>query len=134
MSPLFGGHKDGVPSDEDVAAAAADAEIARLAALPLQQLAAEVMDKGFGPNCPASDGFVTVGMLVEQFVENAARYGDVQDRLKLLVGEGVQALEHASLVCPHVWASHPGFYVETRYGKTVREANAVERVLSGGSL
>jgi hypothetical protein len=73
-------------------------------------------------------------MLVEQFVQNAARYGDAQDRLKLLIAEGVQALEHASLVCPHVWASHPGFYVETRYGKAVREANGVERVLTGGTL
>jgi hypothetical protein len=132
LSPLFGGHKDEQSRPDP--AVAAEAEIARLNALTLQQLAAEVMDKGFGPNCPASDGFVTVGMLVEPFVQNAARYGNAQDRLKLLIAEGVQALEHASLVCPHVWASHPGFYVETRYGKAVREAGAVERVLSGGSL
>jgi hypothetical protein len=131
LSPLFGGHEHD-QSGQD-AAAAAESEISRLNSLPLPALAAEIMSKGFGPNSPASDGYVSLGMIVETFVANAFRYGDAQDRLKLLIGEGVQALEHASLVCPHVWSSQPGFYVETRYGRQIREANAVERVLTGAS-
>src|SRR4051794_4189056 len=46
--PLFGGRKE---QNDRLAA-----EVDRLAALPLAELGAEVMTKGFGPGAPAGDG------------------------------------------------------------------------------
>jgi hypothetical protein len=133
MSPLFGGHDDTPKPDYE---ANVKAEIERLSALSLVQLGAEVMTKGFGPDGPSSsDGVPSVGMIADTFVDKAVMAGQATyDVLRGIVAEGIQALEHASLVRPHVWADRAGFYAETRYGTSVREQNAVERVLGGGAL
>jgi hypothetical protein len=51
MPPLFGGKDEG---QDDVAVMTAD--IDRLDALPLRELAAEVMTKGFGSDGPGAPG------------------------------------------------------------------------------
>ncbi len=61
MSPLFGKKEEG-GSGPDQMGALLQAELDRLNALPLKQLASEVMAKGFGPGGPgADDGGVTTG-------------------------------------------------------------------------
>jgi hypothetical protein len=152
-----------------------DAELARLNALPLPQLAAEVMTKGFSADddptvtpveasflvhdfCPVPRPdihwgrallrvlllFATCGMSVYGGIRRRAK--EARDptsdlskyaRLEDLIGEGLQALEKASLVEPKTsWdgvATHLG-YVTTRLGRDALAQNAVDRVLAGGTL
>jgi hypothetical protein len=132
MSPF--GKKDQPGNDVD---AALTAEVHRLDALELHQLGAEVMQKGFGPTCPDPDGLPTPSMIAEVFVQNAGRSKstDQFELLQDLVWEGVQALEHASLVRFAVWSSEGGkFFKLTRLGRSALEQNAVDRVLGGGRL
>ncbi len=53
MSPLFGHHDDDNEQAQNVAAL--QAEVQRLDSLSLEQLASEVMRKGFGPGGPGAD-------------------------------------------------------------------------------
>ena len=103
MSPMFG-HKD----DGQAGTSTLQAEVDRLGSLSLPELAAEVMSKGFGPGCPGADDSVTVGgpnfkagvtvaALAADFVSGAADEG-LRVRRDRLIAEGMQALEHASLV------------------------------------
>jgi hypothetical protein len=131
--PLFGGGKRQAESD------ALHAEVERLGTLSLQQLAVEVMQKGFGPGGPAADGPVHLQNIAGAFspvTSVLAGYGDESQRLASIVAEGVQVLEHACLVR---WIFSGGDTAEmhwctTRYGQEVLEQNAVERVLGGGTL
>lgn len=110
-------------------------EVARLGALPLPELASEVMVRGFGPECPADDGRPSVRMITDLLVPGGARLdlGAFQG-LNELIGEGMQVLEHASLVQSTVWGSKGGLYfVATRRGKTALERNTVDQAIGGGS-
>jgi hypothetical protein len=131
--PLFGGGKRQAESE------ALHAEVERLGGLSLQQLAVEVMEKGFGPGGPAAAGPVLLQNIAGAFSPVtsglAARYGDESQRLAGIVAEGVQVLEHACLVR---WIFSGGdtaemYWCTTRYGQEVLEQNAVERVLGGGT-
>ena len=132
--PLFGGAKRQAESD------ALHAEVERLGTLSLQQLAVEVMRKGFGPGGPAADGPVHLQNIAGAFSPLtsvlAARHGDESQLLGSIVAEGVQVLEHACLVR---WIFSGGdtsdmYWCKTRYGQEVLDQDAVERVLGGGSL
>ncbi len=108
-------------------------EVDRLGQLPLPQLAASVM-KEVGPS---SDHKTAVGEIVEAFAPEAFRTGneDACQRLRVLVGEGLQVLEHASLVCFLFHSGSDGlYYVPTRLGRAAVEGNAIERILGGGTL
>lgn len=140
---LFGGRADrGMELD------VLGAEIERLDQLPLPMLAAEVMAKAFGPGAEWEDPEeeVTVGgpgdgagATVEAIAtamapDGAARRADEPTRLRLqrLVAEGVQALEHASLIRAQVHAGVAGLdYAPTRLGRTVLAAGAVAEVVGG---
>ncbi len=131
MSPF--GKKDQQAGSAD---AAVGAEVDRLNGLALRELGVEVMQKGFGPTCPADDGLPTPSMIAEVFVPNAERSSEDQlEALRDLMWEGVQVLEHASLVRFAVYSSEGGkFFKLTRLGRAALEKNAVDRVLSGGTL
>jgi hypothetical protein len=95
------------------------------------------MTKGFGPTCPADDGLPTVAMIAEVFVPHARRSTDTDavGQLNNLVAEGVQVIEHASLVRFAVWASEGGkFFQLTRLGRAALDQSAVVRILGGGNL
>src|SRR5690242_168417 len=100
---LFGGKDD----NKAAAAATLQADLDRLASLPLPLLAAEVMKKGFGLGGPGADEDETVtiggpnidaGATVRKIAGelSAARDAGVEPALALrfdkLVAEGVQAL------------------------------------------
>ena len=62
MSPMFGHKDEEKQAQNDRWRLALQAEFDRLGSLPLPELAAEVMTKGFGPDGPgADDEDVTVG-------------------------------------------------------------------------
>jgi hypothetical protein len=128
-----------------------EAEIERLDQLPLPALAAEVMDKAFGPGAEWEDPEeeVTVGgpndgagATVEAIAtamapDRAIRAVDEPTRLRLqrLVAEGVQRLEHASLIRAQMHTAMGGFdYTPTRLGRTVLAAGAVAEVVGGGEV
>jgi hypothetical protein len=140
---LFGGRADR-GMDVDVL----EAEIERLETLPLPALAAEAMEKAFGPGGewedpeeevtvggPADGAGATVGAIAEAMApEGTARRIDETTRLRLerLVAEGMQALEHASLVRAQVHAGMSGFdYTPTRLGRTALAAGAIAEVVGG---
>jgi len=112
-------------------------------------LAAEVMGKAFGPGAEWEDPEeeVTVGgpndgagATVEMIATTMAPDGStraVDDRTRLrlrrLVAEAVQALEHASLIRAQMHIAMGGFdYTPTRLGRKVLAAGAVAEVVGGG--
>ncbi len=133
MSPLFGS-KD-TKHDDRPGDAEALAEAQRLASLPLPQLAAEVMDRGFNPG-PATDGLPTVRMIAEDIAPGLGGHDpDAFQDLYDVVGEGIQLLEHACLVRNTVWSSQGGiFFTATRLGRAALAQGKVEHLLTGGSL
>lgn len=131
------------------------AEVDRLSSMPVTSIAAEVMAKAFTGE-PAADE--TEPPWVDPFGRGPSPY-EVANWLFLprseeldasaplgrvlyaLVSEAMQALEHASLLRCHLRFGFQGAladahmtYVLTRYGVSVRDAGAVERVLSGSSV
>lgn len=139
----------GSRADRSEEADALEAEIERLDQLPLPALAAEVMGKAFGPGAEWEDPEeeVTVGgpnagaggtveaITTAMTPEGSTRAVDDRTRLRLqrLVAEGVQALEHASLIRAQMHTAMGAFdYTPTRLGRTVLAAGAVAEVVGGG--
>jgi len=125
----------------EAANAALRAEVERLQALPMTQLAAEVMARGFGPGgyLPSivdrkQPALVAayVSDIAQMFEPKGARDADLYYRLCAMVGEGVQVLEHASLIWARRVSESSGVgYVPTRRGQAALEAGAVEQTLRG---
>jgi hypothetical protein len=141
------GNKDKRAAASDASEAANDAlraEVERLEALPMAQLAAEVMVKGFGPG-----GYLAKAMerephaaaprvyplnIAHMFEPEGARDYDLRLRLFEVVGEGLQVLEHESLIWVRSLSESSGFnYALTRRGRAALEADVVERTLRGES-
>jgi hypothetical protein len=146
------GHKDEEKqAQNDRWRLALQAEFDRLGSLPLPELAAEVMTKGFGPDGPgADDEDVTVGeaninagptadQIAGEFV---APRGftfplpsdedlKLRERIVRLVAEGLQELEHASLVRAQTHTSM-GYldYATTRRGRAALERGEVQGILA----
>jgi hypothetical protein len=132
--PLFGGKREA--ENEKLRA-----ELARISALPLPALAAEVMRKGFGAGGPADGCFAEPGAIAGAFNPAEGSFGiDNQALLDMgeVVVEGLQVLEHACLIRMTVEGSGGGvyhtYYGATRFGRAALAQNAVEQVLAGGSL
>lgn len=140
------GSKDKRSAARDERQAATDAfgaEVERLEALPMARLAAEVMARGFGPGGylpdfvrrePYAVAAVYVRNIARMFEPEGARDADLYERVVAVVGEGLQVLEHGSLI----WARSVGEgfgvgYALTRRGRAALEAGAVEQVLRGVS-
>jgi hypothetical protein len=143
MPPLFG-HKD----DEDAGSAALQTEVDRIDSLSLPALATEVMTKGFGPGGPGSDPDYTVtvggpninaGATISAIATELAPGGStdgadevLRQRLYRLVAEGVQVLEHASLIRAQLHTAMGSLdYALTRLGRTALERGELDRILSG---
>jgi hypothetical protein len=126
-----------------------EAEIERLDRLPLPTLAAEVMGKAFGPGAewedpeeevtvggPNEDAGATVeGVTAEMAPDGTTKAVDERTRLRFqrLVAEGLQTLEHASLIRAQMHTAMGGFdYTPTRLGRKVLAAGAVAEVVGGG--
>jgi hypothetical protein len=114
-----------------------EAEADRLSLLTLPQLAAEVMTKVF-PDVPRYDdngGYPGLGQIVSRFAPGTSHRDEMLlQRFRELVGEGLQVLEHASLVRGPVATSGGVGYTATRLGRDALERGAVDRIIAGGSL
>src|ERR1700722_5834016 len=116
------------------------AELDRIAALPLQSLAAEAMIKGFGPGTKGVDGPTGMGTIAGAFNPAMISVGIDQNALDVMysiTAEAVQVLEHAGLVRCDVAGGGSVYgmiWTATRCGQQALEQNAVERVLAGGTL
>jgi len=127
----------------EAANAAFCAEVERWEALPMAQLAAEVMVKGFGPGGylpdfvqrePYAVAAAHVRDVAKMFEPEGARDAGLYKRLSEVVGEGLQVLEHESLIWARSVAEGFGVsYAPTRRGRAVLEADAVEQTLRGES-
>jgi hypothetical protein len=127
-------------------------EIARLDALPLADVAAEVMIRGFGPGGPgADDDAISVGrdrvnagptaadislLIVADrgFTFPIPTAGELKLRQQLtrLVAEGLQQLEHASLVRCQMHSEMGIFdWAATRYGRAALQRGDVQAILHG---
>jgi hypothetical protein len=132
-----------VSGGTEAAGAPLRAEVERLEALPMTQLAAEVMARGFGPGgyLPRivgrkPDALVAayVSDIAQMFEPQGARDADLYYRLCAIVGEGVQVLEHASLIWARRVRDSSGVgYAPTRRGQAALEAGAVEQAVRGES-
>lgn len=136
-----------------------DAEVARLQGLTLVQLASEVMTKGFSAGYDPTSGDSDIGEIADQFfakpdftlrdstvraqvhkAQAQSQPGTPEHQLLVLadlVAEGVQTLEHASLVRLKTKYDGQFFnagYVATRLGHAALQQNAVDKALAGGSL
>src|SRR5689334_9711438 len=118
--PLFAHHKE---ENEKL-----QAEVERLSALPLPQLAQEVMTKGFGTDGPAGDGRYAALSTVAGAL-NPAEGSFLDDNLLVehfrVVAEGAQLLEHAGLVRFEI--SSEGGVVHWSWTATRAGASAVEQ-------
>jgi hypothetical protein len=147
------GHKDRDQTAQ-AEAGALQAAVDHLSSLSLVALAVDIVAKAFTGAAGKDDE----PPWVDPFGDGPSAYevanwlylprdqeldtGDPQGRaLYGLVSEALQVLEHASLVRAHLQFGYQGSladahltYVITRYGASVRDAGAVERVLNGGTL
>jgi hypothetical protein len=142
---MFGnkGNRAVASDGREAANAAFRAEVERLEALPIAQVAAEVMVKGFGPGGylpdfvrrePYAVATAHVRNVAEMFEPEGARDADLYERLSEVVGEGLQVLEHESLIWARSIAEGLGVgYAATRRGRAALEADASEQTLSGKS-
>jgi hypothetical protein len=123
--------------------AALRAEVERLEALPVARLAAEVMVRGFGPGGVRSRRDAAYSAHVHDIawkftrdvgIDWPSRDDDLYSCLCEVVGEGLQVLEHQSLIWAYSVseASNGGIrYTPTRRGRAALEDNAVEQALRG---
>jgi hypothetical protein len=120
-----------------------NAEVERLGSLTLDQLGAEVLAKGFGPEGPGTPAYTDAGDIAGAISGPYQGRGDdeaANEQLYELVAEGVQVLEHACLVRPVFHGQGGDFssynlgWGATRLGRDAIERGAVERVLRGESL
>ena len=129
------------PSDKkeqrDARKAELEAEADRVSLLSLPQLAAEVMNRAFNVTGSAYDQLTLPGFgkLVARFAPDTGHHDEkLYQRFAELVGEGLQVLEHASLVRGPVPAMGGDGYAITRLGRAALEQGAVDRIIAGGTL
>lgn len=153
MSPIFGRQDDDKQERADAWTLDLKAELDRLASMSLAELAVEVMVKGFGPGGPGAENGhprpVRVGahefaaasasVVASRFLpERGVRLPPPsEDQLKLhmritgLVAEGLQALEHASLVrlSSDLRQPYTVEYATTRRGRAALERDEVKTIV-----
>ena len=150
MSPLFGGKDQQKEEALEEWRQALEAEFDRLDSLSLGQLGAEVMTAA----CERLRDEVTVGgtalhigptsygcakRMMESkglsFPRAQMKDRELQERIMCLVAEGLQQLEHASLVRLQVedQTSYGSGYWLTRRGRTAFERGEVEDILTAAT-
>lgn len=134
---------------------ATQAELEHLNALPLSELATEVMTKGFGPDGPgANDDSITLGQANAQAgptaVDISYRFAPDWDsrssqltsddvllrgQISKLVAEGLQELEHASLVRCQLHTAMGHFdWAATRRGRAALESDQIQSILEAAPM
>jgi hypothetical protein len=153
MTPMFG-HADGKQQvSPDHWRQTLEAEIDRLDSLPVAELAAEVMMTAFAAADP-EDGYITVGggnahagpsvyhiisRLMDargiSFPDSPMKDQKLQERALRLVAEGLQELEHASLVRAQLHSPPQGGpdWVITRRGRAALDRGQVADILNPAS-
>jgi hypothetical protein len=129
----------------------ANAELSRITALPLADLAAEVFTKGFGPGGPgADDDKISVGQanisagptasdITHLLVPDRPGFPSPDDlalmgKMERIVAEALQALEHASLVRTQIHTAMGSFdFAATRKGRAALEQGTVQKLLAAES-
>lgn len=115
------------------------AEAQRLQALPLEQLAIEVMTKAFDADYTPGAGIKDLGAVADHFLPDYGpeRMGDVtpdaQHALTDLLAEGIQLLEHAGLLrAKFGYSGSLACYgwVTTRLGRSALAAGTVQDALA----
>jgi hypothetical protein len=115
------------------------AEVERLWALPIKQLAIEVMNRAFSADYNPGAGIQELGGIVDSFLPEygAMRMGDTTPpevvALEDLLAEGVQVLEHARLIRPKFGYSGQVAcqgWVTTRIGRSALAAGTVQTALN----
>jgi len=154
MSPVFGRKDDEKQEKIEQWRLAMQAEFDRLSALPLIDLAAEVMSKGFGPGGPgADDDAITLGQANVNAGPTAQSISlefaaarefsfplptpedqQLRERIAKLVAEGLQELEHASLVRCQLHTEMGSLdWAATRRGRAALERGEVQSILQAAS-
>lgn len=132
--PPLSGKRD----QRDARKAALEAEADRASMLSLPQLGAEVMTRAFTKVAPVGIGeliYLGFGQIVARFAPDVSRTdAKLYERFSELVGEGLQVLEHASLVRFPAESMGVDCYTATRLGRAALERGAVESILAGGGL
>ena len=121
----------------DARKTALEAEADRASSLPLPQLAAELMTRAFtATELRVADGrYLTLGTMVTRFAPGTSHHDEeLFQRFAELVSEGLQVLEHASLVHGPVAAMGVDGYTATRLGRAALARGAVDRIIAGGTL
>ena len=128
MSPLFGKSEEKAAREE-----AGRSEFKRLSALPVADLATEMMP-AFGPDGPRGrgpDGGINIVQLLSWLRHTCFPSGiSYVKQLEPLVREGLQALDHAGLV---MRPQHSGsqWLVATRLGRAALAEGTVSSDLDG---
>lgn len=133
---LFSKDKDDKPDKKELLNQEMRAELARLEALPLPQLAEEILVRGYGPEGLGDDGSaVTVTALTRVFnPAGTTVFGideSVRSRYEPLLAEGLQLLEHARwLTVRLVGSDHTSLgYALTRAGRAALAGGQAARQL-----
>jgi hypothetical protein len=150
MSKLFrskadeaDGEKDGLPLLSELQPEI-EAEVQRLDELPLPQLAAEVLSKAFQAEYKPDSGIKEVGEVVGAMLPPHGEYpgpfykwpqpSAAEYRLRDLVREGLQVLEHARLLMPKGYSTNGNWYhsgyVTTRLARAAMADGSVAQILS----
>jgi hypothetical protein len=105
----------------------------RLRGLPLGQLAADVIARGFDRDNRSDRGRASVHDMAQRMVPGYVRQSqDLVWELQELIGEGVQVLEHARLVqCTIVGTDRRIQWVLTRRGRQAVADGTVLNALEG---
>ena len=152
MSPLFGRKTEEPPEQRpaDQWEQTLRAELDRLNALPLEQLAADVMTTEFGRADADPDAITVAGGNIHagphvyaistrlmatrgiDFPVGPMKDRELQEAIVRLVAEALQRLEHAALVRVQVHnpAQSGPDYAITRHGRAALERDDIESVLS----
>jgi hypothetical protein len=145
LSPLFGRH-DNDPG-QDLARPAdmgpqIEAVANRVAALPLEQFASQVMTQFLKADYEPGGGAIAAGDVADGLMppHNWPKMGDdvppAQVVLEDLCAEALQLLEHAQLIRPDFsyQGALAGFgYVTTRRGRLAIQQNAVDQALASAA-
>lgn len=129
---LFGKSDDKQRDNEALAA-----EVARLDALPYEALAAEVLQRGFGPGGPGADGNAAQSHELQAALNPTDRIfgmdANLENALTDLVYEGLHMLYRAGLVR---WSFSGGDHASlswevSRAGRRAMEQGSVDAALAG---
>ena len=108
---------------------AREAEAERLCALPVADLATEIMPV-FGPGQPGSEVAIATGNVINYLLESYPGGPKRLSQLERPVREGLQMLEHAGLILVVPTDTYGGVLFVTRLGEKALAEGTVRRYLS----